>query len=182
MDTMRNKEWETIWKGYIYRGPSSLTFSEPLKPSKPFSYARYNNFSSIKSGRGRFYHILEKSWYSHLEQKQAWFSSLRVTKGSQRNLSHLMSLPGQWGADRQCLHKFPDPGNSGISRWSQKLSLGLDFHSSLTDVTALASSLWHYCHSRQSFDPTLPPKPSFKYSSYFPGSLFKKDAAPIQHV
>lgn len=38
------------------------------------------------------------------------------------------------------------------------------------------------CHSRQSFDPAQPPNPSFKYSSYFPGSLFKKDPAPIQHA
>lgn len=52
-----------------------------------------------------------------------WCSSLWVSKGSQRILSQLVPLPGPGAAD---LHKFPDPGatsDSGVSRWSQRLSL-----------------------------------------------------------
>lgn len=158
----------------------------------PFSYANYNHFSSKKSGRGHFYHTLEKNWYSYLEQKQAWCSSLWIIKGSQRILSQLMPLPGQGAADTEYLLKSPDPGaagDSGVSRWSQRLSLGVAFCASLintvlTQITALAllCDKLLCCHSRLSFDPTLPPKPSFKHSSYFPGSLFKKDPASIQCV
>lgn len=56
-----------------------------------------------------------------------------------------MPLPGQWAADRQNPHKFPDPGATGdnsVSRWSQRLSLSLAFCSSLTQITAPASPLW----------------------------------------
>lgn len=116
----------------------------------PFSYAKYNHFSSKKSGRGHFYHTLEKNWYSYLEQKQAWCSSPWITKGSQRILSQLMPLPGQGAADTEYLLKSPDPGaagDSGVSRWSQRLSLGVAFCASLintvlTEITALASPLW----------------------------------------
>lgn len=73
-------------------------------------------------------------------------------------------------------------------QWCQqmepKIIPGLAFCSSLTEIPALASPLWQtpLLSLQASFDPTLPLKSSFKYSFYFPGNMFKKDAAPIQHV
>lgn len=136
MDTMRNKEWE-ILKGYIYTGPSSLTFLEPLKPSKPFRYTRCNYFSSKKSGRGHFYHTLETNWFSYLEQRQAWFSSLWITKGSQRILSQLMPLPEQWAADTQ--NQFPAQILWPRGQW------------------------WQWC---QQMEPKIIPGPGFLFKPY----------------
>lgn len=113
MDTVRNN---------FYTGPSSLTFFRDSKAFKAFQLCKVGQFFIWEEWKRT---LLSHPWEKLmlLPWAKASVVFLWITKGSQRILSQLKPLPGPGAAD---LHKFPDPGatsDSGVSRWSQRLSL-----------------------------------------------------------